>query len=153
MAQAIGKSDIDPDTDMPGISSNPAIVFATRAVKDSRDTKFVRDWRNVLRDIRYSQYKRQLGLGLNILSVTVLGSLMLVLILSLIISQTTNKIFALDIYQTDITSFDKQIVRNYCEEIRWDKKPPVPELPESVVEKTSQAYRDIYKRLTGRKIG
>ncbi len=49
----------------------------------------------------------------------------------------------------DQPSFDKQIVRNYLENLDWNKKPPAPQLPEEVIEKTSQAYRDAYRRLTG----
>jgi len=50
----------------------------------------------------------------------------------------------------DQPSFDKQIVRNYLLEIQWNQKPPAPVLPADVVEKTSLAYRDAYKRLSGR---
>ncbi len=50
----------------------------------------------------------------------------------------------------DQPSFDKQIVRNYLLEIKWDQKPPAPELPEAVVRKTSQAYCDVYERLVGK---
>ena len=52
----------------------------------------------------------------------------------------------------DQPSFDKQIVRNYLIETGWNKKPPVPKLPDDIVQKTSAAYREIYERLTGRKI-
>ena len=52
----------------------------------------------------------------------------------------------------DQPSFDKQIVRNYLIETGWNKKPPVPKLPEEVVEKTSAAYCEIYERLTGKKL-
>jgi len=44
-------------------------------------------------------------------------------------------------------SFDKQYVRDYLESIRWDKKPPAPELPEEVVEKTLEKYQEAYNRL------
>ncbi len=47
-------------------------------------------------------------------------------------------------------SFDKQFVRDYLESIRWNKQPPVPELPAEIVEGTSRRYREIYQRLTGR---
>lgn len=47
-------------------------------------------------------------------------------------------------------SFDKQFVRDYLEEIRWNKQPPVPSLPDHVVEKTREKYLEAYKRLTGR---
>jgi len=47
-------------------------------------------------------------------------------------------------------SFDKQYVRDYLEEIRWDKQPPVPSLPEQVVARTRDKYLDAFRRLTGR---
>ena len=48
--------------------------------------------------------------------------------------------------------FDKQFVRNYLEEIQWNKKPPAPKLPDWVVEATSRKYMDAFERLTGRKL-
>jgi phosphoribosylaminoimidazole-succinocarboxamide synthase len=50
-------------------------------------------------------------------------------------------------------SFDKQIVRNYLLTLDWNQKPPGPRLPAEIIEKTSNAYREIYKLLTGRQIG
>jgi phosphoribosylaminoimidazole-succinocarboxamide synthase len=47
-------------------------------------------------------------------------------------------------------SFDKQFVRDYLESIHWNKKPPAPALPADVVEKTSEKYREAYRRLTGK---
>lgn len=47
-------------------------------------------------------------------------------------------------------SYDKQYVRDYLEQIHWNKQPPGPELPAEVVAKTSGKYRDAYERLTGR---
>jgi phosphoribosylaminoimidazole-succinocarboxamide synthase len=47
-------------------------------------------------------------------------------------------------------SFDKQFVRDYLEEIRWNKQPPAPALPEWVVEGTSRKYREAYELLTGK---
>ncbi len=49
-------------------------------------------------------------------------------------------------------SFDKQFVRDYLEEIRWSKQPPVPSLPDSVVVKTREKYVDAFRRLTGREL-
>jgi phosphoribosylaminoimidazole-succinocarboxamide synthase len=46
-------------------------------------------------------------------------------------------------------SFDKQYVRDYLEEIRWNKQPPVPSLPESVVMRTRDKYLEAYRRITG----
>lgn len=50
-------------------------------------------------------------------------------------------------------SFDKQIVRNYLEEVvsrgEWDKTPPGPALPDEVVERSIARYLEAYERLTG----
>jgi len=47
-------------------------------------------------------------------------------------------------------SFDKQFVRDYLESIDWNKKPPVPGLPEEIVEGTAKRYREIHERLAAR---
>ena len=49
-------------------------------------------------------------------------------------------------------SYDKQYVRDYLEEIRWNKQPPAPALPAEVVRKTSEKYLEAYEQLTGRKL-
>jgi phosphoribosylaminoimidazole-succinocarboxamide synthase len=46
-------------------------------------------------------------------------------------------------------SFDKQYVRDYLEEIRWNKQPPAPALPEAVQVNTTAKYLEAYRRLTG----
>jgi len=46
-------------------------------------------------------------------------------------------------------SFDKQFVRDYLEQIRWNKQPPVPSLPDEVVAKTRDKYVEAFRRLTG----
>jgi phosphoribosylaminoimidazole-succinocarboxamide synthase len=49
-------------------------------------------------------------------------------------------------------SFDKQFVRDYLEEIRWNKQPPVPSLPADVVQRTRDKYLEAYRRLTGQEL-
>ena len=49
-------------------------------------------------------------------------------------------------------SYDKQYVRDYLEEIRWNKQPPAPALPVEVTRKTSEKYLEAYQQLTGRKL-
>ena len=49
-------------------------------------------------------------------------------------------------------SFDKQYVRDYLEDIRWDKQPPVPMLPEDVVQRTREKYIQAYRLLSGREL-
>jgi phosphoribosylaminoimidazole-succinocarboxamide synthase len=45
-------------------------------------------------------------------------------------------------------SFDKQFVRDWCEQTGWDKTPPGPELPGDVVAGTRSRYVDAFERLT-----
>lgn len=49
-------------------------------------------------------------------------------------------------------SFDKQYVRDYLEEIHWNKQPPAPSLPDWVVEATRKKYLEAYELLTGRRL-
>lgn len=49
-------------------------------------------------------------------------------------------------------SYDKQYVRDYLEEIRWNKQPPAPSLPVEVARKTSEKYLEAYQQLTGRRL-
>ncbi|MET0107831.1 MAG: phosphoribosylaminoimidazolesuccinocarboxamide synthase [Candidatus Thiodiazotropha sp.] len=46
-------------------------------------------------------------------------------------------------------SFDKQFVRDYLETLDWDKTPPGPELPQEIIDKTAEKYKEAEKRLTG----
>ena len=49
-------------------------------------------------------------------------------------------------------SFDKQFVRDYLEEIRWNKQPPVPSLPDDVIQRTRAKYVEAFRLLTGREL-
>ncbi len=49
-------------------------------------------------------------------------------------------------------SFDKQFVRDYLEEIQWNKQPPVPSLPDEVVRRTREKYIDAFRLLSGREL-
>ena len=46
-------------------------------------------------------------------------------------------------------SFDKQFVRDYLEEIKWNKQPPVPSLPDDVIQRTRDKYVEAFRVLTG----
>jgi len=45
-------------------------------------------------------------------------------------------------------SFDKQFLRDYLEGLDWDKTPPPPELPEEIIAKTAEKYKEALQRLT-----
>jgi len=51
----------------------------------------------------------------------------------------------------DQPSFDKQFVRDYLDEIGFDRKPPAPPLPTEIVMQTREKYIEAYTRLTGQK--
>ncbi len=44
-------------------------------------------------------------------------------------------------------SFDKQFLRDYLISIRWNQKPPAPELPAEIIAKTGEKYREALNRL------
>jgi len=46
-------------------------------------------------------------------------------------------------------SFDKQYVRDYLETLDWNKTAPGPQLPDEVVLKTAEKYREAQRLLTG----
>ena len=49
-------------------------------------------------------------------------------------------------------SFDKQFVRDWLETLDWDKRPPGPEVPAEIVERTTERYKQIGRRLCGESI-
>jgi phosphoribosylaminoimidazole-succinocarboxamide synthase len=51
-----------------------------------------------------------------------------------------------------VPSFDKQFVRDYLEEIHWNKQPPVPTLPDEVVQRTRAKYVEAFRLLSGREL-
>ncbi len=46
-------------------------------------------------------------------------------------------------------SFDKQFLRDYLETLHWDKKPPAPQLPPDIIEKTRAKYEEALRIFTG----
>lgn len=70
-----------------------------------------------------------------------------------VLTPDSSRFWPLDGYEVgkDQHSFDKQFVRDYLIGIKWDKKPPAPELPRKIISQTSKRYVECYERLTGRK--
>ncbi len=75
-----------------------------------------------------------------------------VIVIDEVLTPDSSRFWPMDGYQPgrDQQSFDKQFVRNFLETQAWDKTPPAPQLPESVVDGTRQRYIEAYERLTGR---
>jgi phosphoribosylaminoimidazole-succinocarboxamide synthase len=49
-------------------------------------------------------------------------------------------------------SYDKQYIRDWLESQDWDKTPPAPTIPDDVVAKTTEKYREACKKLTGKEL-
>lgn len=49
-------------------------------------------------------------------------------------------------------SFDKQFVRDYLENLDWNKQPPAPALPTEIVDATTERYKTAFQLLTGKKL-
>ena len=47
-------------------------------------------------------------------------------------------------------SFDKQFLRDYLSSLTWDKTPPAPSLPVSVVQATGQKYLEALRKITAK---
>lgn len=50
-------------------------------------------------------------------------------------------------------SFDKQFLRDWLEEIKFDKRPPAPKIPQEIIDQTRAKYLEAYRLLTGRELG
>ncbi len=68
-----------------------------------------------------------------------------------VLTPDSSRYWPLDLYQPGRgqESFDKQYVRDYLEEVRFNKQPPGPELPDDVVANTSLKYVEAYETITG----
>lgn len=71
-----------------------------------------------------------------------------------IFTPDSSRFWAVSTYKPGVpqASFDKQFIRNYLESINWNKQPPVPALPDDIVEKTRLKYLTAYRLLTGKGI-
>ncbi len=71
-----------------------------------------------------------------------------------VLTPDSSRFWPADTYQPGKAqdSYDKQYVRDYLEEIRWNKQPPAPALPQEVALRTSKKYLEAYRLLTGREL-
>lgn len=74
-----------------------------------------------------------------------------VLLIDEILTPDSSRFWPLDRYTPGAPqlSFDKQYVRDYLDSIKWNRQPPVPDLPADVVAKTSEKYLEAFRSLTG----
>jgi phosphoribosylaminoimidazole-succinocarboxamide synthase len=69
-----------------------------------------------------------------------------------VLTADSSRFWPKDSYKVGISppSYDKQYVRDYLEALDWNKEPPAPKLPDDVIQRTSDKYREALQRLTGR---
>ncbi|MCU7904660.1 MAG: phosphoribosylaminoimidazolesuccinocarboxamide synthase [Candidatus Thiodiazotropha sp. (ex Epidulcina cf. delphinae)] len=67
-----------------------------------------------------------------------------------VLTPDSSRFWPVDSYRPGISppSFDKQFVRDYLETLTWDKTPPGPILPQEVIDRTAEKYREAEIRLT-----
>jgi phosphoribosylaminoimidazole-succinocarboxamide synthase len=77
-----------------------------------------------------------------------------ILLIDEILTPDSSRFWPIDQYEPGHgqPSFDKQFVRDYLEQIHWNKQPPVPSLPPDVVERTRDKYLEAFRRLAGREL-
>jgi len=68
-----------------------------------------------------------------------------------VLTPDSSRFWPADGYRPGISppSFDKQFVRDYLETLDWDKRAPGPQLPDEIVARTAQKYREAQRLLTG----
>jgi len=71
-----------------------------------------------------------------------------------VLTPDSSRFWPVDSYEVGKSqaSFDKQYVRDYLESIKWDKRPPCPELPDEIAQATTARYLEAYELITGEKL-
>ena len=76
-----------------------------------------------------------------------------IILIDEVLTPDSSRFWPADKYEAgrDQESYDKQFVRNYLEEINFDKSGEGVPLPEDITEKTTAKYVEAYEKLTGMK--
>ncbi len=67
-----------------------------------------------------------------------------------VLTPDSSRFWPVDRYQPGSSpfSFDKQYIRDYLEDLKWNKQPPGPEIPAEIIEKTRENYNRAVELLT-----
>ncbi len=67
-----------------------------------------------------------------------------------VLTPDSSRFWPLDTYKVGSSpeSFDKQYIRNWLDSIHFNRKPPAPEVPAEIAQRTSDKYREALTRLT-----
>lgn len=77
-----------------------------------------------------------------------------IILMDEILTPDSSRFWPADEYKVGVSepSFDKQFIRDWLESQPWDKKAPPPQVPQDILDKTSQKYEEALIRLTGKGI-
>jgi phosphoribosylaminoimidazole-succinocarboxamide synthase len=75
-----------------------------------------------------------------------------ILLIDECLTPDSSRFWPADRYELGVSplSYDKQFVRDYLETLDWDKTPPAPHLPPTVIAKTAEKYQEAFARLVAR---
>jgi phosphoribosylaminoimidazole-succinocarboxamide synthase len=67
-----------------------------------------------------------------------------------VLTPDSSRFWPLDTYKVGVSpeSFDKQYIRNWLDSIGFNRKPPAPDVPAEIAQRTSDKYREALTRLT-----
>ncbi|MFT5448326.1 MAG: phosphoribosylaminoimidazole-succinocarboxamide synthase [Gammaproteobacteria bacterium] len=76
-----------------------------------------------------------------------------VILIDEVLTPDSSRFWPADEYRVGMSppSFDKQFVRDYLEQVKWNKAPPAPKLPAEIIARTAAKYDDARRRLIGSK--
>ena len=74
-----------------------------------------------------------------------------VVLIDEVLTPDSSRFWPADEYRVGISppSFDKQFVRDYLEQVHWNKVPPAPQLPATIIARTAEKYREARRLLLG----
>ena len=75
-----------------------------------------------------------------------------IILIDEVLTPDSSRFWPADQYKVgcDQPSFDKQFVRDWLDQVKFNRQPPGPVLPEEIIRKTRQKYIEAYTRLTGK---
>jgi len=71
-----------------------------------------------------------------------------------ILTPDSSRFWDVEIYKPGKSqpSYDKQPLRDWLTSSGWNKEPPAPQLPDSIVNHLAERYREAYRRITGKEL-
>jgi phosphoribosylaminoimidazole-succinocarboxamide synthase len=77
-----------------------------------------------------------------------------IILIDEVLTPDSSRFWPAESYQvaTSQASFDKQFVRDYLEQLDWNKQPPAPSLPPQVAQATTARYLEAYELLVGERL-